>query len=63
MRRITAGSWRMITKSGQVDWRAVQVAGGGQLRVISFITEQKVIHKILTHPEKRNSDSRPPPEP
>ena len=37
--------------------------GGGQLRLISFITEQKVIHKILAHLEKRNSDSRPPPEP
>ena len=37
--------------------------GGGQLRVISFITEQKVIHKILAHLEKRKSDSHPPPEP
>src|SRR3989337_2613493 len=34
---------------------------GGQQRVISFITEQKVIHKILAHLEKRKSDSHPPP--
>ncbi len=36
---------------------------GGTYRVVAFITEQKVIRKILTHLEKRKSDSRSPPEP
>ncbi len=35
--------------------------GGGSLRVIGFITEQKVIRKILDHLDKRNGDSRAPP--
>jgi hypothetical protein len=35
---------------------------GGTYRVISFITEHKVIRKILEHLEKRKTDSRPPPE-
>ena len=35
----------------------------GTYRVVAFITEQKVIRKILTHLEKRKSDSRSPPEP
>ncbi len=30
---------------------------GGTLRVIAFITEHKVIRRILDHLEKRNSDS------
>ena len=34
---------------------------GGTLRVISFITEHKVIRKILDHLDKRNGDSRAPP--
>ncbi len=35
---------------------------GGTYHVISFITEHKVIRKILEHLEKRNPDSRAPPE-
>ena len=34
---------------------------GGPLRVIGFITEHKVIRKILDHLHKRNGDSRAPP--
>ena len=35
---------------------------GGSLRVIAFITEHKVIRKILEHLEKRKPDSRAPPK-
>jgi hypothetical protein len=35
---------------------------GGTLRVIAFITEHKVIRKILEHLEKRKADSRAPPK-
>ncbi len=35
---------------------------GGTYRVIAFITEHKVIRKILEHLEKRKADSRAPPE-
>jgi hypothetical protein len=35
---------------------------GGTYRVIAFITEHKVIRKILEHLEKRKQDSRAPPE-
>ena len=34
---------------------------GGTLRVIGFITEHKVIRKILDHLDKRNGYSRAPP--
>ena len=34
---------------------------GGTLRVIGFITEHKVIRKILDHLDKRNGHSRAPP--
>ncbi len=36
---------------------------GGTLRVISFITEQKVIRKILDHFENSKTHSRAPPQP
>ena len=36
---------------------------GGTFRVLSFITEHKVIRKILEHLEKRKADSRAPPQP
>ena len=35
---------------------------GGTLRVISFITEHKVIRKILQHRKKRKAGSRAPPK-
>ena len=35
---------------------------GGSMRVISFITEHKIIRKILDHLDKRNGDSRAPPK-
>ena len=38
-----------------------QLIKRGTLRVISFITEHKVIRKILDHMDKRNGDSRAPP--
>ncbi len=34
---------------------------GGELRIISFITEPKIIRKILDHLHKRNTRSRAPP--
>jgi hypothetical protein len=36
---------------------------GGEFRVIAFITEHKVIRKILDHLENRKRDSRAPPQP
>ena len=35
---------------------------GGTLRVIGFITDHKVIRKILDHLHKRNRNSRAPPK-
>lgn len=35
---------------------------GGELRVVAFITEPKVIRKTLDHLDKRNRDSRAPPQ-
>ncbi len=34
---------------------------GGELRVIAFITDDKVIRKILSHLATRTTDSRAPP--
>jgi hypothetical protein len=54
-------SWaQLIRRVYQVD--PLKCDCGGTLRVISFITEQKVIRKILDHLEKRTSDSRAPPK-
>jgi hypothetical protein len=36
---------------------------GSDMRIISFITQPKVIHKILDHLEKRGAETRAPPEP
>ena len=53
-------SWaRLIKRVYQVD--PLKCDCGGTLRVISFIIEHKVIRKILDHLDKRNGDSRAPP--
>ncbi len=55
-------SWaQLIKRVYQTD--PLKCECGGTLRVISFITEQKVIRKILTHLQKRKNVSRPPPQP
>ena len=53
-------SWaQLIKRVYQVDPLICDC--GGTLRVISFITQHKVIRKILDHMGKRNGDSRAPP--
>ncbi len=54
---------QLIKRVHQTD--PLQCDCGGTYRVIAFITEQKVIRKILANLEKikRKRDSRPPPEP
>ena len=53
-------SWaQLIKRVYQID--PLKCDCGGTLRVISFITEHKVIRKILDHLDKRNGDSRAPP--
>ena len=53
-------SWaQLIKRVYQVDPLICDC--GGTLRVISFITQHKVIRKILDHLDKRNGDSRAPP--
>ena len=52
---------QLIKRVHQTD--PLQCDCGGTYRVIAFITEQKVIRRILTHLEERKSDSRSPPEP
>jgi hypothetical protein len=55
-------SWaQLIRRVYQTD--PLKCECGGELRVIAFITEHKVIRKILEHLEKRNSNSRAPPTP
>jgi hypothetical protein len=57
-------SWaQLIKRVHQTD--PLRCDCGGTYRVIAFITEQKVIRKILAHLEerRRKRDSRPPPEP
>ena len=55
-------SWaQLIRRVYQVD--PLKCDCGGTLRVISFITEHKVIRKILSHLENRKHDSRAPPQP
>ena len=54
-------SWaQLIKRVYQVDPLKCQC--GGTLRVIGFITEHKVIRKILDHLNKRNGRSRAPPK-
>ena len=54
-------SWaQLIKRVYQVDPLKCQC--GGTLRVIGFITEHKVIRKILDHLDKRNGNSRAPPK-
>jgi len=54
-------SWaQLIKRVYQVDPLKCQC--GGTLRVIGFITEHKVIRKILDHLDKRNGLSRAPPK-
>ena len=54
-------SWaRLIKRVYQVD--PLKCDCGATLRVIGFITEHKVIRKILDHLDKRNADSRAPPK-
>lgn len=54
-------SWaRLIKRVYQVD--PLKCECGGTLRVIGFITEHKVIRKILDHLHKRNANSRAPPK-
>ena len=53
-------SWaQLIKRVYQVDPLICDC--GGTLRVISFITQHKGIRKILDHMDKRNGDSRAPP--
>jgi hypothetical protein len=55
-------SWaQLIRRVYQTD--PLKCDCGGTYRVISFITEHKVIRKILDHLETRKRDSRPPPQP
>ena len=55
-------SWaQLIKRVYQTD--PLRCDCGGTYRVVAFITEQKVIRKILAHLEERKSDSRSPPEP
>jgi hypothetical protein len=54
-------SWaRLIKRVYQTD--PLKCKCGGTLRVIAFITEHKVIRKILDHLDKRNRDARAPPK-
>ncbi len=53
-------SWaQLIKRVYQVDPLICDC--GGTLRVISFITQHKVIRKILHHLDKRNPNARAPP--
>ena len=53
-------SWaQLIKRVYQVD--PLKCDCGGTLRVIGFITEHKVIRKILDHLDKRNRNARAPP--
>ena len=52
---------QLIKRVHQTD--PLQCDCGGTYRVVAFITEQKVIRKILAHLEERKRDPRPPPEP
>ena len=53
-------SWaQLIKRVYQTD--PLKCDCGGTLRLIAFITEHKVIRKILDHLNKRNGDSRAPP--
>jgi hypothetical protein len=55
-------SWaQLIRRVYQTD--PLKCDCGGTYRVISFITEHKVIRKILDHLETRKRDSRAPPQP
>jgi hypothetical protein len=55
-------SWaQLIRRVYQTD--PLKCDCGGTFRVISFITEHKVIRKILDHLENRKRDSRAPPQP
>ena len=55
-------SWaQLIKRVYQTD--PVKCEYGGTLRFVAFITEQKVIRKILGHLEKRKAGSRAPPQP
>ncbi len=55
-------SWaQLIKRVYQVD--PLKCDCDGTLRVIGFITEHKVIRKILDHLDKRNGNSRAPPDP
>ena len=54
-------SWaQLIKRVYQTD--PLKCECGGTLRVIGFITEHKVIRKILDHLDKRNGNSRAPPK-
>ena len=54
-------SWaQLIRRVYQVD--PLKCYYGGTLHIISFITEHKVILKILDHLENRMRDSRAPPQ-
>ena len=54
-------SWaQLIKRVYQVD--PLKYDCGGTLRVIGFITQHKVIRKILDHLDKRNGHSRAPPK-
>ena len=54
-------SWaQLIKRVYQVD--PLKCDCGGTLRVIGFITQHKVIRKILDHLDERNGHSRAPPK-
>jgi hypothetical protein len=51
---------RLIRRVYQTD--PLKCEFGDEFRIIAFITEQKVIQKILRHLKKRQTDSRAPPK-
>jgi hypothetical protein len=54
-------SWvQLIKRVYQID--PLKCECGGTLHVIAFITQNKVIRKILVHLEKQNGNSRAPPK-
>lgn len=59
-RAVLRKSWAQLIKRVYLT-DPLKCECGGTLRVISFITEQKVIRTILDHLHKRNGDSRAPP--
>lgn len=50
----------MIRKLYEVDPLCCSSCGG-QMRIIAFIEELKVIDRIIAHPELTFEDERPPP--